>query len=225
MTEIVFIFQLVALIFSVIIHEISHGYMAEYLGDPTARLAGRLTLNPIRHLDLFGSIILPLLLIFSGQPVIGWAKPVPYNPYNLKNPQKGGGLIALAGPVSNLLLALLLGLCIRVLANFPMFGAAQTDLIIFMFWLVVSLNISLALFNLLPIPPIDGSKVLALILPRRAQLHVDAFWARVWRIVQEHFVIALIVLFITLPKILDFIFYFLRPAIQGLTILFTGVSF
>src|SRR3989338_7449225 len=100
-----FIFQIIVLIFSVVIHEVSHGYVAEYLGDPTARLAGRLTLNPVKHLDLFGSFILPVSLWFltGGAMVFGWAKPVPYNPYNLKDPISGGAKIAAAGPLSNFL--------------------------------------------------------------------------------------------------------------------------
>ncbi|MEK7076964.1 MAG: site-2 protease family protein, partial [Patescibacteria group bacterium] len=100
----IFIFQLLVLVFSVMIHEISHGYMAERLGDPTARLAGRLTLNPLKHLDPFGSVLLPFLLYYFGSPVLlGWAKPVPYNPYNLhKDYQHGPLKVALAGPLSNI---------------------------------------------------------------------------------------------------------------------------
>jgi Zn-dependent protease len=225
MNEAIFVFQLAALILSVIIHEISHGYVAEYLGDPTARLAGRLTLNPLKHLDFFGSLVLPLLLVLSGQPVIGWAKPVPYNPYNLKDPLRGGGLIALAGPLSNFLVAMILGLCIRFLDTFPIVGLAQIELLALMFQLVVSLNVALALFNLLPIPPLDGSKVLALILPRRAQLYLDAFWARIWVMIQERLIIFVIILFVTLPYFLDGIFFFLKPAIRFLTFIFTGTSF
>ena len=151
------IFQLIVFLFSVIIHEISHGYVAERLGDPTARLAGRLTLNPISHLDPVGSVFLPLMLVLLNSPfVFGWAKPVPYDPRNLKDPRTGGGLIAAAGPASNLFLALIFGLLIRL--NFapqliPLFGT------------VVIINIFLALFNLLPIPPLDGSKVLFALLP------------------------------------------------------------
>src|SRR5260221_10394776 len=116
----IFIFELVVLIFSVIIHEVSHGYVAETLGDSTARDAGRLTLNPIKHIDPFGSIILPALLaipLLFGAPTIifGWAKPVPYNPMNLKNPKSGAGKIAAAGPLSNFILAIIFGLIIRAI--------------------------------------------------------------------------------------------------------------
>ncbi len=158
------IFELVVLIFSVMIHEIAHGFVAERLGDPTARRAGRLTLNPVSHIDPFGSIILPLLLAIPalfGQPAIifGWAKPVPYNPDNLKNPKRGSGIIAIAGPLSNLAVAAVFGAFLRFLplASYPA--------LIPLFALIVYINILLAIFNLVPIPPLDGSKVLFAILP------------------------------------------------------------
>ncbi len=152
------IFGLVVLIFSVILHEVAHGHMANWLGDPTARLAGRLTLNPLRHIDPLGSIILPALLLITHAPIlIGYAKPVPYNPYNLRG-RYGEGLVAFAGPGTNILLALIFGFLIR-------FSGAQLgpDLIS-AFAIIVYVNILLALFNLLPIPPLDGSKVLSTLL-------------------------------------------------------------
>jgi Zn-dependent protease len=160
----VLIFQLAVLIFSVIIHEISHGYVAEYLGDPTARLAGRLTMNPIKHLDFFGSFLLPVMLWFltGGAFVFGWAKPVPYNPYNLKNPLSGAGKIAAAGPLSNLAIAVVFGIILRILSAA---GLASEFLSVFL-GLIVYLNILLAVFNLVPLPPLDGSKVLFAFLPR-----------------------------------------------------------
>jgi Zn-dependent protease len=160
------IFFIIALIFSVIIHEISHGYIALKLGDTTAKDAGRLTLNPLKHIDIFGSIILPLTLALSGAPVFGWAKPVPYDPRFLANPKKASGLIALAGPASNLTLAIVFSIIARFLATLP-----TTDflgsLILFII-IVVQVNVSLAVFNLLPIPPLDGSGVLFSFLPRSA---------------------------------------------------------
>ena len=152
------IFVVVIIIFSAIIHEVMHGYVADSLGDPTARYAGRLTLNPIPHIDMFGSIIMPLLLVFSGSPIFfGYAKPVPYNPYNLRPGRFSEALVAGAGPFSNLVLALLGGLFIR--SN--VFVAAN-DII----FLIVVVNTMLFLFNLIPIPPLDGSKVLEALLPR-----------------------------------------------------------
>lgn len=161
------VFFIIALIFSVIIHEISHGYIALKLGDTTAKDAGRLTLNPLKHIDIFGSIILPLTLALSGAPVFGWAKPVPYDPRFLANPKKASGLIALAGPASNLTLAIIFSIIARFLATLP-----ATDflgsLILFII-IVVQVNVSLAVFNLLPIPPLDGSGVLFSFLPRSAE--------------------------------------------------------
>lgn len=152
------IFQIIILIVSVVLHEVAHGYMADRLGDPTARLEGRLTLNPISHIDLFGSIILPGLLVFSGTPfIIGYAKPVPYNPYNLRG-KYAESLVAFAGPGTNILLALIFGLFLR-------FGAAaMSPSVMWVFVTIVLINVSLALINLIPIPPIDGSKVLSGIL-------------------------------------------------------------
>lgn len=158
-------FQLVILLFSVILHEVSHGLMAFRLGDPTAKLAGRLTLNPIKHLDPFGSFFLPVLLYIAsgGSFVFGWAKPVPYNPNFLKDPKRGGGLIAAAGPLTNLSLALFFGTLSRVLVAADI--AALPTALIPLLHMIVIVNIVLAVFNLVPIPPLDGSKVLFSILP------------------------------------------------------------
>jgi len=148
-----FILQFAILIYSVILHEISHGWVADYLGDPTARLQKRLTLDPRPHIDLLMTIALPLLLIFSGSPVIfGAAKPVPVDSFNFREPKKDMALTAAAGPVTNLLIALLFSLAFRIL---------PLDIFIY----GVQINVFLAIFNLLPIPPLDGSKVLAGVLP------------------------------------------------------------
>ncbi len=152
------IFGIIVLIFSIVLHEVAHGYMADWLGDPTARLQGRLTLNPVSHIDPIGSVLLPGLLLITHAPIlIGYAKPVPYNPYNLKG-KYAEGLVAFAGPGTNILLALIFGLLIR-------FSAAQLgpDLIA-AFAVIVYVNMLLALFNLIPVPPLDGSKVLSTLL-------------------------------------------------------------
>ena len=164
------IFQLIILLFSAIIHEFSHGAIAEKLGDPTARLSGRLTLNPLKHLDPFGSFILPLSLYFAsgGAFVFGWAKPVPYNPYNLKKPKRDAGLIAIAGPASNLLIAFAIGLVYRFGDIFFIpYGFAG---VLPLLKIIVIVNVSLAVFNLVPIPPLDGSKVLFSFLSHGARL-------------------------------------------------------
>ncbi len=157
----ILIFQIIVLLFSVVIHEVSHGVVADHLGDPTARLAGRLTLNPLRHLDPFGSVILPIMLaLLPGGIVFGWAKPVPYNPMNLKNPERGAAMIAAAGPLSNLTIALVFSLIFRVTATI----SSNSSLLGFISQIVL-INIVLAVFNLVPIPPLDGSKVLFALLP------------------------------------------------------------
>jgi len=153
------IFYVIVLIMSVVVHEFSHGYTAYLLGDNTARDSGRLTLNPIKHLDLFGSVVLPLLLVLSNAGfVIGWAKPVPYNPNNLRNVRKGTMLVSVAGVLANLLIAIIFGLLIRFspfLISVSLIGPFLKIASI-----IVILNLVLVLFNLIPIPPLDGSKIL-----------------------------------------------------------------
>ena len=173
----IIIFQIIVLIFSVIIHEISHGFVAEYLGDNTARLAGRLTLNPIKHLDPFGSVILPFILsLIPGGIVFGWAKPVPYNPFNLKNPAKGGALIAAAGPLSNILLAFIFGIIYRFAVSNQTFFL-NLNVLAELSAMVVLVNSMLAIFNLVPIPPLDGSKVLFMFLSK-SQHKLQEFFER-----------------------------------------------
>ncbi|HEY9480846.1 MAG TPA: site-2 protease family protein [Candidatus Paceibacterota bacterium] len=152
------IFSLVILFLSVVIHEVSHGYAALFLGDHTAEYEGRLTLNPLKHVDLVGTIILPLICILSPSGFFfGWAKPVPYNPYNLRNQKWGEAIVAAAGPLSNIVLALVFGLLVRFFA-LPQEARALCATI-------ALVNISLAIFNLVPVPPLDGSKIITAILP------------------------------------------------------------
>ena len=151
--------MVVVFLFSVIVHEIAHGYVALLNGDPTARMLGRITLNPIPHIDLVGSILLPLLLMLSPSGmIIGWAKPVPVNPLNFRNYRWGEFAVSAAGPVSNLALAAIFSVLLRLGLGNP--GLTQLA------YYGVSINIILALFNLIPIPPLDGSHILALVLPR-----------------------------------------------------------
>ena len=156
-----FIFQIAILIMSVVIHEVSHGYAALALGDVTAKYAGRLTLNPIKHLDPFGSVILPLLMsMVPGGIMLAWAKPVPYNPYNLNNKRWGELLVAIAGPLSNIAIAVLIGIVVRISIMNGFNGPALELAVI-----TVIMNLYLAFFNLIPIPPLDGSKILFGLFP------------------------------------------------------------
>lgn len=157
------IFILVVLLFSIIIHELSHGYIALTLGDPTAKYAGRLTLNPLKHLDPIGSVILPFILFVVGSPFLfGWAKPVPINPYNFKDQKWGSVKVSIAGPASNIVLALIFGLFLRF-TPYELFVSFPGSLMIFQY--VVLINLILAFFNLLPIPPLDGHWLLFHFLP------------------------------------------------------------
>ena len=163
---------LVVLIFSAILHEVMHGFVANKLGDPTARILGRLTLNPIPHLDPIMSILVPALLIFSGSPIIfGAAKPVPIDPRNFKDPKKDMALAALAGPLTNLSLAIIAAFLIR-------FVFQDAPLISPILYMIVLYNLILTIVNLIPIPPLDGSKVLVAFLPNelaRAYLSIERF--------------------------------------------------
>lgn len=162
------IIKIVILIFSVVIHEVSHGYAALALGDRTAQYSGRLTLNPLRHIDPFGSILLPALTAMLGGPVFGWAKPVPYNPYNLRNQKWGPAIVGAAGPAANLALAVVFGLIVRFSSSLAVGASGQFIQNFITIAAAISLlNLVLAIFNLVPIPPLDGSKVLFALLPYR----------------------------------------------------------
>lgn len=157
------IFFILILIFSVVLHEVAHGYTALWLGDRTAKMAGRLTLNPIPHIDPLGSVILPALMaLIPGGVIFGWAKPVPFNPYNLRAGKWGPAIVAVAGPISNIVIAGFFAILIR--------SSELLNLSSSVVWLsgtIVLMNIALALFNLIPIPPLDGSKILFACLPYR----------------------------------------------------------
>lgn len=152
------VFSVIVLILSATIHEYMHGFVANQLGDPTAKNAGRLTLNPIKHLDPVGSVILPLFILMTGSNFFfAWAKPVPYNPYNLSDRKYGDAKVALAGPMANLFMAIVFSLVFRFLDPYSTFSLLVGQIII--------VNLMLMVFNLVPIPPLDGSKILAVFLP------------------------------------------------------------
>ena len=157
------IFYVVVILYSVTIHEVSHGLMANSLGDPTAKNLGRLSLNPIKHIDLFGSVLLPLLLVILRAPFLfGYAKPVPYNPDNLTDRKYGPVKVAIAGPLANIVLALLFGLTLRFFGDFM-----PSSLMVELFKNIVWLNLVLAVFNMFPVPPLDGHWLLMAFLPAR----------------------------------------------------------
>lgn len=206
--EINFIFSIAILIISIIVHEISHGYVALFLGDPTAKYAGRLTLNPSPHIDIFGSIIFPLFfMLLPGSIVFGWAKPVPINPYNLKWGKWGETMVALAGPLSNLLISAIASLFIR-LASISAISLSSAS--ISLLSIIVIVNIVLAVFNLMPVTPLDGSKVFFNLLPTKFR------WVRE-KIERNSFLFVIIFLF--------FIWRFIEPIIPWLFKLMTGISF
>ncbi len=169
---------LIALILSIVIHEVAHGHAANWLGDPTARLQGRLSLNPIKHVDPLGSVILPALLVIGNASFLfGWAKPVPYNPYNLKNQKWGEAIVAAAGPAVNILLAIIFALLVRFA---PLLDLSSS--FIELAYLIVFINVLLAMFNMLPIPPLDGSKILMAILPTKAKMSYRNFTLQMERL-------------------------------------------
>ena len=164
--------SILILIVSVVIHEMAHAYAANWLGDPTARLQGRLSPNPVVHLDPLMSVILPGLLVLSGSPLLfGAAKPVPYNPYNFSNQKWGEALVAAAGPASNIALAIIFAVIIRLDAQFDIL----TETFVYLAGTAIIINIFLALLNLLPIPPLDGSKILPRFLPLSLRLQYERF--------------------------------------------------
>jgi hypothetical protein len=197
------IFEFLVILFSIIIHEISHGYVAVFLGDPTPRLQGRLTLNPLKHIDPMGSIIVPIVTSLAGL-TFGWAKPVQFNPYNLKNKRWGELLIAIAGPLSNILIALVFTAIVRIGIQNGLLSIPFITLCMY----VILINISLAVFNLIPIPPLDGSKVLFGFLPVRFQ-HIRKI------IEQNSFVLMLILLL--------FLWHFITPVIPFLFRVLMGI--
>lgn len=201
-----FIFAIAILIMSVVVHEVSHGYAAYMMGDKTAEYEGRLTLNPIRHLDLLGSIVIPIISYIAGGFIIGWAKPVPYNPYNLSNRRWGELLVAVAGIFANICLAIVFGLIIRFGFAYDMLSSSFLHISA----TVVFINLVLALFNLMPIPPLDGSKILFALFPvfsNRMRFFLDkwGFW--------------LVLVFVF------FLWEFVAPLVGVVAHLITGLNF
>jgi len=195
---------LIVIAFVISLHEASHAFTANRLGDPTARLLGRMSLNPVNHIDPIGTILLPLILLVLRGPVFGWAKPTPINPFNFQHPRRDTAIVAFAGPASNFLLAGVLSLIFRVTPS----TLVGSFLLTF-----IELNLILGIFNLIPIPPLDGSKILSGVLPKEAAASFSAL---------ESYgpVLLLILLFILLPILSPIIFLILNFFLR----IFAGVT-
>jgi len=203
-TEIPLVFQITVLLFSVVIHEVFHGLAALRFGDDTAERMGRLTLNPLKHLDPVGSVILPMMLILMRSGFIfGWAKPVPYNPLKLKNPRRDTALLAFAGPLANFGVALIFGLIIRAIIMASSFISLLPYLMV-----IVRINLILGIFNLIPIPPLDGSKILFYLFPSQEL-----------EIVLSQYGIIILLFFIMFAGSI------ILPLVMMLFSLFTGIPF
>ena len=164
------ILWIIPLIFAITVHEVSHGWVANKLGDPTAKLQGRITLNPLKHIDPLGTIVIPAILIFLGGIVFGYAKPVPVDWRNLRNMPRDMALVALAGPAANLIMALLWALIIKLTLLFNS-DNYLSNIIIYLGKLGISINLILMILNLIPIPPLDGSRVVASFLKGKAAIY------------------------------------------------------
>jgi Zn-dependent protease len=214
MTLLTVFIYIVIFIFSATIHEGSHAYVAHLRGDNTAKLMGRITLNPLSHIELFGSILLPVMLLFLKAPIIfGWAKPVSIDSRNLKNPKLDILLVCLAGPAANLLLALISGLGIRLIGMFPNFKVGFGDSIQAFLYIMLVINIILTIINLIPIPPLDGSKIVTYFMPRDVAvkyINLNAF-------------ICLIALLLLLSS--DGAWTLLYPVINFFVVTFSGIPY
>ena len=189
------LFLYVVIVLSAVFHEFAHALVAYRLGDTTAKDAGRLTLNPFVHLDPLGTVIVPLLLMFTSGIFIGWAKPVPYNPYALRDRKYGSLKVGIAGPLSNFIIAIVLGIIIRLSGSFEV----ASPIFLQFLGLIVSVNIFLAIFNLLPFPPLDGSKVFADLFPNVSRSFMQLGFLGIF--------IALFLAFFVLSPIADFLFW------------------
>jgi Zn-dependent protease len=181
-----FIFKIISficLVIAITFHEFCHALAADHMGDPTPRSRGRLTLNPLAHADPIGTIVLPLINILTGFPTIGWAKPVPIDPFNFRHPKRDEIIVSLAGPISNLFLATISSLIIRFL---PL-----SEIFILFFYLLTFINISLFVFNLIPIPPLDGSHILLNLLPEKSRIQ--------WEETFDHYGFVLIIVLVFFP--------------------------
>ncbi|MHB8761398.1 MAG: site-2 protease family protein [Coriobacteriia bacterium] len=220
------VLELALFVPAIVLHEVSHGYVSYRLGDPTAKMRGRLSLNPVKHIDPFGTVLLPLLLWASGGPIFGYAKPVPVNPHYYRDYRTGMMLSGLAGPATNLVMALLAGLAVRLV---QVAGGLAVDVastgtittlgwILYAFYYFAQLNLVLMFFNLIPIPPLDGSRVLPLFLSDRALL--------AYHKVEQYGILIFFAMLMLLPRVLpfDLLGTYLQLTVRPLMRLFTGIG-
>ncbi|MBN1168862.1 site-2 protease family protein [Candidatus Woesebacteria bacterium] len=211
--------QIITLLFAVIVHEMAHGWMANKLGDPTAKAAGRITLNPLPHIDLYGSILIPLTMIILGSPfVIGWAKPVPFNSFYLKNPRKDAALISLSGPVSNLLTAVACSIVLNIIARVLVNPFYESPLITQFLLSFIQINVVLAVFNLIPIHPLDGGKILIGLLPEEEAEEADLFLKRYGTLILFFMIFPIFggtsPAFMVITPVMNFVLTLLMPSAQ-----------
>jgi Zn-dependent protease len=207
MQAIDFIFFILVLVFSVVLHEVSHGFMANILGDHTAKRMGRLTLNPLKHIDLVGSVLVPILSYVTAGLPFGWAKPVPYNPYNLRDQKWGEAKVAAAGPLSNILLAVFFGMIVRFGASGAfLLPVAQMKILI----IIVAVNLSLATVNLIPIYPLDGSRIFFSFFPYHMH-YVQEFMEKYWLVFIAFFLFFM-------GNAISFVISFLGTLITGISV-------
>jgi Zn-dependent protease len=221
------VLELAMFVPAIVLHEVSHGWVSYQLGDPTAKLRGRLTLNPIKHMDPFGTVLLPLLLWLGGLPIFGYAKPVPINPGYYRDYRKGMMLTGLAGPATNLTLAIIAGIGCRIViggGNLVAMTAGDGAIqalawVFYALYFFAQINLVLMFFNLIPIPPLDGSRVLPLFLSDRA--------LQAYHRVEQYGILIFFGLLMILPRILPFspIGEYFNITVRPLLRLFTGVSF
>ena len=220
------VLELALFVPAIVLHEVSHGWVSYQLGDPTAKLRGRLSLNPIKHVDPFGTVLLPLLLWLGGAPIFGYAKPVPINPHYYRDYRTGMMMTGLAGPVTNLTLAFAAGLGVRgltVLAQLMDNRASEGAFVVltwvfYAFYFFAQINLVLMFFNLIPIPPLDGSRVLPVFLSDRA--------LETYHRIEQYGILIFFGLLMVLPRILPFspLGAYFDVTVRPLLRLFTGVS-
>lgn len=214
------VLQLAMFVPAIVLHEVAHGWVSHKLGDPTASNRGRLSLNPLKHVDPFGTVLLPLLLFASGLPVFGYAKPVPIDPRYYKDYRKGMMLTGLAGPATNIAMAIVAGLAVRLIGPFTTTSGSMiaTDYVEVALYIFAYINLVLAFFNLIPMPPLDGSRVLPMFLSNKALI--------TYHQIERYGIMIFFALVLVLPRLLGFspISAYLNVTVDPILKLLTGIA-